>query len=94
MSVYLGNGQGGFSAPTSYNAGPDPTGLTVADLENDGNLDLLVGNAFGDVLVLRVKATARSGRYRDRPQIRAWPWPTLRGMDTRTSSTLTRTSTT
>ena len=52
VSVYLGNGQGGFSAPIVYNAGLDPTGLTVADLGNDGNLDLLIGNAYGDVLIL------------------------------------------
>ena len=48
----MGDGQGGFSAPVSYNAGLDPTGLTVADLEHNGNLDLLIGNEYGDVLVL------------------------------------------
>ena len=52
MSIYLGNGQGGFSPPVTYDAGPDPTGLTVADVNRDGKLDLLVGNAYGDVLVL------------------------------------------
>ena len=52
VSVYLGNGQGGFSAPHVYNAGLDPTGLTVADLGHDGKLDLLIGNAYGDVLTL------------------------------------------
>ncbi len=52
---YLGNGQGGFSAVpvSSYNAGLDPTGLTVADLNGpNGNPDLLIGNEYGDVLVL------------------------------------------
>ena len=52
VSIYLGNGRGGFSAPRVYNAGLDPTGLTVADLGHDGNLDLLIGNAYGDVLTL------------------------------------------
>ena len=52
VSIYLGNGSGGFSAPVSYNAGLDPTGLSVADLGHDGNLDLLIGNAYGDVLTL------------------------------------------
>ncbi|MGA7501839.1 MAG: VCBS repeat-containing protein, partial [Isosphaeraceae bacterium] len=52
VSIYLGNGQGGFSAPVVYNAGLDPTGLTVADLGHDGDLDLLIGNEYGDVLVL------------------------------------------
>src|SRR5262249_35029423 len=52
VSIYLGNGQGGFLPPVTYNAGVDPTGLTVADLLGNGQLDLLVGNAYGDVLIL------------------------------------------
>jgi hypothetical protein len=63
VSVYLGNSKGGFylpssyngglyPAPVTYNAGLDPTGLTVADLGHDGNPDLLIGNAYGDVLIL------------------------------------------
>ena len=36
----------------TYDAGTDPTGLTVADLTGNGQLDLLVGNAYGDVLIL------------------------------------------
>ena len=78
VSVYLGDGKGGFLPPTSYDAGPDPTGLTVADVDgdNDGKLDLLVGNSFGDVLVLWAKATARSSPIA-RPTSRSrWRWPT------------------
>ncbi len=52
MSIYLGNGKGGFSPPVTYDAGPEPTGLTIADINHDGNPDLLVGNPYGDVLVL------------------------------------------
>ena len=52
MSIYLGNGQGGFSAPDQLRGRPNPTGLTVADLTGNGKLDLLVGDAYGDVLVL------------------------------------------
>jgi hypothetical protein len=55
VSIYRGNGKGGFSAPDSYNAGLDPTGLSVADLGHDGNADLLIGNAYGDVLTLAGK---------------------------------------
>jgi hypothetical protein len=52
VSVYLANGQGGFGPPTTYYTGPNPTGLTVSDGNGDGKLDLLVGNSFGDVLLL------------------------------------------
>ena len=33
VSIYLGERQGGFCPPLTINAGLDPTGLTVADLE-------------------------------------------------------------
>ena len=53
VSVYRGDGRGGFLPhPFTISAGPDPTGLTVADVNHDGRPDLLVGNPFGDVLVL------------------------------------------
>jgi FG-GAP-like repeat len=52
VSIYLGNGKGGFLPPVTYNAGVDPTGLTVADILGNGKLDLLVGNVYGDVLIL------------------------------------------
>ena len=53
VSIYLGNGQGGFLPhPFTISAGLDPTGLTVADVNGDGHPDLLIGNAYGDVLVL------------------------------------------
>ena len=52
MSIYLGNGQGGFLPPTTYAVPSESDGLTVADLTGNGKLDLLVGDAYGDVLVL------------------------------------------
>ena len=50
--IYLGNGKGGFSSPVTYDAGADPTGLTVTGGLGDGHHDLLVGNSYGDVLIL------------------------------------------
>ena len=50
--ILLGDGRGGFSAPIDYNAGPAPSGLSIADINHDGSPDLLVGNSYGDVLVL------------------------------------------
>jgi hypothetical protein len=52
VTIYLADGHGGFEPPTTYATGPNPTGLTVADVNGDRIPDLLVGNAYGDVLVL------------------------------------------
>src|SRR5207237_780938 len=52
-SIFLGDGHGGFTEPSArVSAGYLPTGLAVADINRDGKLDLLVGNDFGDVLIL------------------------------------------
>ncbi len=53
VAVYRGNGQGGFLPdPFTIPVGPQPTGMTLADVTGNGKLDLLVGNAYGDLLVL------------------------------------------
>ena len=56
LSIWLGNGRGGFALTYTYDVGPDPTGLTIADLNGDSLPDITVGNAFGDVLVLLIGA--------------------------------------
>ena len=68
LSIFLGNGKGGFAPSVPYDAGPDPTGLTVADVDHDGKLDLLVGNPFGDVLVLRGNGDGTFQPYRKTDQ--------------------------
>ncbi len=56
--IYMGDGQGQFTFLASYSAGNDPTGISVADVTRPGggppdrNLDLLIGNGYGDILVL------------------------------------------
>jgi hypothetical protein len=52
ISVFLGDGHGGFTAGDRLSAGNAPTGLALADVNGDAIPDLLVGNVFGDVLVL------------------------------------------
>jgi hypothetical protein len=52
ISLFLGDGHGHFTQVGSVSAGNAPTGLAVADVNGDGIPDLLVGNQFGDVLVL------------------------------------------
>ena len=57
ISVYLGDGNGGFTLHGTYPAGADAVGMTLADVSGpdgvaDGFPDLVVGNQNGDVLVL------------------------------------------
>jgi hypothetical protein len=54
VSIYLGNGDGTFQSPVSYATGYGPSGIAVADLNHDGNLDLIVDD-FG------VYSTGQSG---------------------------------
>ena len=61
LTILLGNGHGGFTEQLSTDingqqarpsAGNSPTGLAVGNLDGDGKLDLLVGKAQGDLLIL------------------------------------------
>ena len=47
VSVMLGVGDGTFGAPVSYTATSGAIALTTADLDRDGNLDLIVGGNAG-----------------------------------------------
>jgi hypothetical protein len=44
VSVWLGNGLGGFAARTDYPTGGIPTEVHLADVNEDGRLDLLTSN--------------------------------------------------
>ncbi len=52
LFIYRNNGKGGFLPPTEYNVGFEPNGLSVANLNDNGNADLLISNPLGDVQVL------------------------------------------
>lgn len=54
LAVYVNNGTGSFTTPTSYYyAGRVPEGLTIADVNGDGKNDVVAADAFGgDVSVL------------------------------------------
>ena len=75
LTIYLGDGQGGFdkARTKTYDVGVNPTGLTVSDVNGNGIPDLLVGNGYGDVLVLLGDGQGRFNRPID--QQSPWPWP-------------------
>lgn len=50
--LYQGQGDGTFTLLTTVSVGNAPTGMSIDDVNNDDNLDLLIGNAFGDVLFI------------------------------------------
>src|SRR5206468_9221064 len=57
-----------FESPVSYDAGLDPSGLTIADVNGDGVADLLVGNVYGDLLVLQGNGDGTFRPYRKADQ--------------------------
>ena len=70
ISIWRSDGLGGFTQIGTVDAGNQPTGLSVADVSQpggggpDGNLDLLVGNAFGDLLILTGDGQGHFAEYR------------------------------
>jgi len=44
VSVALNNGSGTFAVPVAFQVGNRPTGLTAADLDDDGDIDLATAN--------------------------------------------------
>ncbi len=53
VGILLGNGSGGFSAPSTFSLGSVfPTGIVSADFNRDGILDVLVTNEAGSTLLL------------------------------------------
>lgn len=48
VSVWMGNGDGTFRDPKDYKTGRRPLGVSFADFNSDGKLDLLVINGEGD----------------------------------------------
>ncbi|MGA2740903.1 MAG: FG-GAP-like repeat-containing protein [Bryobacteraceae bacterium] len=50
VTILLGDGMGNFTPGATQTVGQDPTGIAVADFNQDGNMDLAVANA-GDASV-------------------------------------------
>jgi Bacterial Ig-like domain (group 3)/FG-GAP-like repeat len=43
IAVLLGNGDGTFGSPRTYDLGGEPQGIAVGDIDGDGKLDVVVG---------------------------------------------------
>jgi hypothetical protein len=54
VSIRLGDGAGGFAAPSSLPVGDGPLGLAVADLNRDRDPDIAVANGASDDLSILV----------------------------------------
>jgi hypothetical protein len=60
VRVMINNGNGSFSGPYTYSAGAGARGVIVADVENDGDMDIIVANSSNDnvsILLNRGNAT-------------------------------------
>ena len=68
VSIYLANGHGGFLPPRTYAVPSESDGLSLVDLTGNGKLDLLVGDAYGDVLVLLGNGDGTFSPYREANQ--------------------------
>ena len=70
VTIYRGDGQGNFQTIFSTSVGNQPTGLSVADVSRpdgggpDGIKDLLIGNQYGDLLILTGKGDGTFSEYR------------------------------
>ena len=63
-----GQRPGRLPAPDHLRRAAEADGLTVADLTGNGKLDLLVGDAYGDVLVLMGNGDGTFQPYREANQ--------------------------
>ena len=65
VSVYLGNGSGGFGAKTDYGAGAAPYAVAIGDLNGDGRLDIATASQSGIVSVLLGDGSGGFGTHTD-----------------------------
>ncbi|MBK8465327.1 MAG: VCBS repeat-containing protein [Chloracidobacterium sp.] len=52
VAVLFGNGNGGFSTPTSFPIGSDPEDIATADFNNDGKIDIVTADFNGRVAAI------------------------------------------
>lgn len=63
VSVFLGNGDGTFESPTSFEAGESPVQVITADFNGDGKPDLATINDFSSTVTILINATKWPGEH-------------------------------
>ena len=67
VSVLLGNGSGGFGAPTNYQTGNTPFAVVVGQLDADGQPDLVTANWFSNNASVLLNTASGPPRREERP---------------------------
>ncbi|RZK49593.1 MAG: hypothetical protein EOO59_16340, partial [Hymenobacter sp.] len=77
VCLLLGTGTGSFGVATPYSAGPNsyPHGLAVADVNGDGQLDVLTANGGNNTVGVLLRTTPVLATHAALPEARATLYP-------------------
>ncbi len=60
--MYLGNGKGGFTAPSTFSTGANPFSIAIGDFDDDGISDLVTADFNAGALTVRLGSVDSTGR--------------------------------
>lgn len=67
LTIFFGNGNGGFRKSAEYPVGQGPTALALGNFNGDGNADLVVVNSNSESSSLSIFLGSRNGRFPSTP---------------------------